>query len=280
MVEGYLLDNRSTLLPLIEIIVKEWCDWISSLCFIPLAPLWVWELDSRWESICQRLFPNCVIINGSLASLPDVDIMLLSRTSLKTCGINLSTAPFSLLLTSTGNVPVNSDWKKMRWSTPHTKLGGGTTGVYSLFSLHRNSYYLPPPLLSLPELPAENIHRVVDENVSSSSVASSPPDVTAKLFLVDSHDSIFRVCSLFFTTKWQLRQLNRHEVLRFWDYPDSLISSLNGRHRNILWDCILTGGIPFRVLGLVLRFLLVPYVGTGGGSKCMETVEENNKIYI
>ena len=69
-------------------------------------------------------------------------------------------------------------------------------------------------------------------------------------------------------------------MLRFWDYPDSLISSLNGRHRNILWDCILTGGIPFRVLGLVLRFLLAPYVGTGGGSKCMETVEENNKIYI
>ena len=184
-----------------------------------------------------------MIINGSLASLPDVDNILLSRTSLKTCGINLSTAQFSVLLTSTGNVPDNSDWKKMRWSTLHTKLGGGTTGVYSLFSLHRNSYHLSPPLLSFPELPVENIHRIVDENVSSGSVASSPPDVTAKLFLVDSTDSIFRFCSLFSTTKWQLRQLNRHEVLRFWDYPDSLIPSLNSRHRNILWDCILTDGI-------------------------------------
>ena len=76
------------------------------------------DLDSRWESICQRLFPNCVMINGSLASLPVVDILLLSRTSLNSCGIKIFIAPFSLLLTSTGNVPVNSDRKRMRWSTP------------------------------------------------------------------------------------------------------------------------------------------------------------------
>ena len=54
-------------------------------------------------------------------------------------------------------------------------------------------------------------------------------------------------------------------MLRLWDYPDSLISSLNGRHRKFLWGWILTGGIPLRGLGLVLRFLLVPYEGTKGG---------------
>ena len=80
----------------------------------------------------------------------------------------------------------------------HTKLGGGTTGIYFLFSLHRNSYYLPPPLLSLSNLPARNIHRVVDGKVSSGSVASSPLDVIAELFPVDSPDSIFRFRSIFF----------------------------------------------------------------------------------
>ena len=80
----------------------------------------------------------------------------------------------------------------------HTKLGGWTMGIYFLFSLHRNSYYLPPPLLSLSNLQAGNIHRVVDGKFSSGSVASSPLDVIAELFPVDSPDSIFRFRSIFF----------------------------------------------------------------------------------
>ena len=45
MVEGCLLSNESTLLPLIGIIVKEWCDWIPALDFVPLTPLWIWVHD-------------------------------------------------------------------------------------------------------------------------------------------------------------------------------------------------------------------------------------------
>ena len=41
MVEGCLLSNESTLLPLIGIIVKEWCDWIPALDFVLLTPLWI-----------------------------------------------------------------------------------------------------------------------------------------------------------------------------------------------------------------------------------------------
>ena len=46
-----------------------------------------------------------------------------------------------------------------------------------------------------------------------------------------------------------------------WDYPDELITSLGGRQRQLLhaWN-----GIPVRVLGMLLRFLLAPIEGTGG----------------
>ena len=64
---------------LIGMIVKEWYEWVPALAFIPLSPLWVWVLDSRWESIFQRLFPDSEMIYSLLASLPAVDILLLSR---------------------------------------------------------------------------------------------------------------------------------------------------------------------------------------------------------
>ena len=47
MVEGRLLANDSSIKPLIGIIVKEWCDWVPALDFVPLSPLWIWVLDLR-----------------------------------------------------------------------------------------------------------------------------------------------------------------------------------------------------------------------------------------
>ena len=55
--------------------------------------------------------------------------------------INLYSALLFLLLTSTGNLPNHSEWKKNRWSTLHSNLGCGTTGLYSLFALHKISFF-------------------------------------------------------------------------------------------------------------------------------------------
>ena len=100
MVEGCLLSNQSTLLTLIGIIVKELCDWIPVLDFVPLTSLWIWVLDSRWRIICKRLFPSYNFIDGADTSLPTVDILLINGISLHICSITLNSVPFSLLLTT------------------------------------------------------------------------------------------------------------------------------------------------------------------------------------
>ena len=99
------------------------------LAFIPISSIWVWVLDSRWKSVFQRLFPDCVIIYGDNYSLPAVDILLLSRVLLHGCVVNLKVAPFSLMVTTTSNTPVSSEWKKLTWNIHHIQVGGGTTSI-------------------------------------------------------------------------------------------------------------------------------------------------------
>ena len=57
----------------------------------------------------------------------------------------------------------------------------------------------------LPVLPAGNIHRVINEKLSSGSIASIPltigSEVCLELFPVDEPDNLFTVRSIYFTTK-------------------------------------------------------------------------------
>ena len=264
MVEACLLSNQSTFLPLIGIIVKGWCDWISALDYVSLTPLWIWALDLRWRTIFKCLFPSCILIDGADTSLPAVDILLMNRISLHACSINLDSAPFLLLLTTSQNGPINTDWKKMLWKLPHAHVEGGTTYSYKLYSWYRITHYFPP---SVKLLPAGNIHRVIDEKVSSGivdSLPSVPYQAGAELFLVEEPHKLFTARCIYSTSKWQLRTLKLHELLRLKDCPDSIISCLSSRHRNTIWDW---NGVPFRVLGLLLRFLIAPVKGTGGGGR-------------
>ena len=74
LVEGYLLNNKDTLLPIISVVVLEWNNYLPVLAFLPLTPHWIWILDPHWKFIYARLFPDCVFINGFNISLPAVDI--------------------------------------------------------------------------------------------------------------------------------------------------------------------------------------------------------------
>ena len=170
LVEGHLLQNEKVILPLIGIVALEWSDWLLSLSFIPLTPLWVWILDPRWKAIIFKLFPEYNFIDGSTTSLPAVDILLLSKVSLSRCMIKLSSAPFSLLVTTSNNISKGCwrsvrdiAWKKKFWIVPHTQVGGGTTGLFKLHSLSRISYFELPSISFLPHLPSGNVGRVVDE---------------------------------------------------------------------------------------------------------------------
>ena len=113
--------------------------------------------------------------------------------------------------------------------------------------------------MSLSVLPSNIIHKIIDDKVSSSIIVLIFKEVgcdsSVWLFPMDTPESSFRVRSIFSPTKWQLRKLNLHEMLRFWYYSNSLISSLRVRHRKLLWNW---EGILLRVLDLLLPFLLVP----------------------
>lgn len=113
LVEGHLLQNKDIILPLIGIVALEWSDWLPALSFIPLIPLWIWILDPRWKAISVELFPEFTFIDGSTTSLPTVDILLLSSVLLSRCTIALSSAPFSLLVTTASNI-TRGCWRPFR----------------------------------------------------------------------------------------------------------------------------------------------------------------------
>ena len=106
--------------------------------------------------------------------MPAVDILLLNIISLHASSIALNSVPFLLLLTTSQNDPIRMDWKMMMWKLLHTHVMGGTTGSYKLYSWYRITYYFPPSIILLPALPACNIHRVIDEKVSSGNVGLLP----------------------------------------------------------------------------------------------------------
>ena len=112
IVESHLFNSISPHLPLIGIIFQQWCNWLPALTLVPLEPRWVWVLDTHWLKICKVLHPNVVFIDGFTTSLPAVDILLLSLTSLHKCLIPLSFTPFSLRVSTSQNIRVNFGWKK------------------------------------------------------------------------------------------------------------------------------------------------------------------------
>ena len=109
-------------------------------CFLRIMPR---NLDSR------------SFIDDSTTSLPAVDILLLSRVALSRCTITLSSAPFSLLITTASNIS-RGCWRPVRdirrkksfWTVPHSQVGCGTTALFKLYSLSRISYFELPSLFS------------------------------------------------------------------------------------------------------------------------------------
>ena len=227
--EDQLLPNNEVIFPLIGIIALEWSDWLPALSFIPLIPLWVWILDPRWKAISVKLFPEFTFIDCSTTSLPAVDILLLNWVSLNRCTITLSLSPFSLLVTTARNISRGCwrsvrdiAWKKKFWTVPHTQVGGGTTGLFKLYSLSRISYFEVPSLCFLPHLPSGNVGRVVDEMSGGDFTADAPlldnsPEhlLSSDLFPFGCHDTLFKVKFIFTPTRWQIRSLHVKELLRF-----------------------------------------------------------------
>ena len=79
-------------------------------------------------------------------------------------------------------------------------MGGGTTGLYILYSLHRMSVYKPLPFSLFSQLSSGNIDRVVDEKSGVgviTSISKSDDVVTGRssseIFPVDSPAVLFKL---------------------------------------------------------------------------------------
>ena len=142
--------------------------------------------------------------------------------------IALSSAPFSLLVTTASNISRGCwrsvrdiAWKKKFWTVPHTQVGGGTTCVFKLYSLSRISYFEVPSLCFLPYLPSGNVGRVVDEMSGGDLTADASVFDNASEYLLSSdlfpfggRDTLFKVKPFFTPTRWQTRRLHIKELFR------------------------------------------------------------------
>ena len=86
---------------LVGIVAKGWSDWLISLTFIPLTTVWIWVFDCKWERILRHLHHSIVFVDGFASPLSVVDILMLSRVTLRQCRINLVLSSVSLFLSTT-----------------------------------------------------------------------------------------------------------------------------------------------------------------------------------
>ena len=106
--------NTNTILPIVGIIVKEWCDYIPVLEIYSIGATLGLDFFSSWKIICKRLSHNCISIDGFTNPLPVVYIFLLSKILIQKCSIKILSAPFSLVVSTSSNMRCDSSWKNIR----------------------------------------------------------------------------------------------------------------------------------------------------------------------
>ena len=127
----------------------------------------------------------------------------------------------------------------------------------------------PAPLSQSISLPVGSVHQVIDARAGNGRPASCPSEASTStsgischtLFLLRNPFACFVIPSAFSSTGWCLRTLALQEKLALRDYPADVIKTLSVSQQRILWHW---EGVPSRVLGFLLRFILT-FSGTGGG---------------
>ena len=116
-----------------------------------------------------------------------------------------------------------------------------------------------------------SVHRVIDARAGNGRPVSCPSEDSFStsgischtLFPLQNPFARFVVPSAVSSTGWCLRILTLQEKLAIRDCSAHLIKSLSVVQQRILWHW---EGVPSRVLGFLLRFMLT-FSGTGGGRR-------------
>ena len=166
---------------------------------------------------------QCCLRNGFISSLPQFDILLLSKVTLRQCKIRLHHFYASLIpLTSRIRIPLG--WKHQFWCLSHEEIGGYIDDHRVLHLTHR-LYKMVAPLYHTDKglLLSGNIKRVLFSTISN--VKLVPPPSTGASFLVDNlfplgiGPHFFTVYSVFSKSGWCRRRLSLDEILHLFDYP-------------------------------------------------------------
>ena len=267
-VVGTLQDSTTAPNITFGLICSEWCEWLPALPFVPVIPLWIWCHSIRWCKILAKVFPHVTFVDGFTTPLPAVDVLLLSRVTLGQCNILLKHCPVSLILSSS-RLKCVLGWVSKFWKLSHAQVGGCSDGSWIIYSVHRLGYLDPAPLSQSISLPVGSVHRVIDARAGNGRPVSCPSEDSVSTSGISCHTLFplrnpfarFVVPSAFSSTGWCLRTLTIQEKLALRDCSADLIKSLSVAQQRILWHW---EGVPSRVLGFLLRFMLT-FSGTGGG---------------
>ena len=154
------------------------------------------------------------------------------------------------------------------WKLSHAQVGGYSDGSWIIYSVHRLGYLDPAPLSQSISLPVGSVHRVIDARAGNGRTVSCPSEAAASTLGISYHTLFplknpfarFVVPSAFSSTGWCLRILTLQEKLALRDYSADVMKGLSVSQQRILWHW---EGVPSRVLGFLLRFMLT-FSGTGG----------------
>ena len=121
----------------------------------------------------------------------------------------------------------------------HAFVGKCTDGHWRIHSLHRSNTVYAPNVDKHHQLPSGTIRRVVNSTISRGKVVLDPSSDILQaidgMYSIANTDTDFLLLSVFSTTEWVNRQLNKDELLRLWDYSPALIKKMVGNHRKWLF---------------------------------------------
>ena len=132
----------------------------------------------RWEHTLRRLYPSLAFVDDFTSPLPAVDILLLSRVTLRQYRIKLALSPVSLVL-STTRLKTSLGWVHKFWHVAHSHTGGSTNGRYVLHLLHRLGNDSSPLWTDFSSLPRGNTRRVINTTAPREKYAVAPSRLSA-----------------------------------------------------------------------------------------------------
>ena len=168
---------KTSILPLaasttVCVIARDWCEWLPALAFVPLVPIWVWILESKWDKVARQKIPLLPFSTDLLPLYLGGCSPYWWRYFTSMSGL-VKDCP-SILILSTSRLRDSFGWISRFKRLPHAKIGRCTDDAWKIYSFHSVSLVSPPCLVTSPFLPAGSLRRVIHTSTSGGCNISQP----------------------------------------------------------------------------------------------------------